>query len=86
MSSSFLSHSSGIEEEVIEIEISTTSMRGLLFFFGQAPNQEPEDFLSVGIDSEGRIEFRWDLGSGEGKIQSNVSVADGKKHKVNFQN
>lgn len=82
ISSSFLSHSNTVEEEIIEIEISTTSMRGLLFFHGQGPNEEPEDFLSVGIDSEGKIEFRWELGSGEAKVRSNVSVADGKRHKV----
>lgn len=77
-----ISNYGGEDGEVIELEISTTSMRGLLLFHGQAPLEEPADFLSVGIDEEGSIEFRWELGSGEAKVKSNHSVADGKRHKV----
>jgi len=82
LSSDLLPHDNPNEEEIIQLEISTTSKYGLILWHGQNPTDLlPSDYISVGL-SEGRVEFTWDLGDGEGQVLSDEAVDDDKKHLV----
>jgi hypothetical protein len=81
LDSELLPHDDADEEEIIQLEISTTSEYGLMFWHGQNPTDLPSDYLSVGLQ-DGKVEFAWDLGGGEGKVVSEKMVNDDKKHLV----
>jgi hypothetical protein len=82
---SFMPRNSPFTQEIVEIEISTKAASGgLLFWQGPLPTElDPDDFFSIGINSEGKVELSWDYGSGIVKAVSNLVVNDGEKHLVN---
>ncbi|CAG7838540.1 unnamed protein product [Allacma fusca] len=79
---SLMPHTSPTEGEIITLEISTTTAHGLIMWHGQPPSEvDPDDYLAVGLN-EGRVELRFELGSGEAVVETKERIDDGKKHKV----
>ena len=75
-------HSDSNKGEIITMELSTTTGHGIILWHGQPPSEvDPDDYLAIALN-EGHVEVRWELGSGEGRIESGERVDDGKKHKV----
>jgi hypothetical protein len=73
------------DEELVEFEISTKAGSGLLLWHGPSPMEvDPDDFFSVGINGEGKVELQWNFGTGTAKVTSMKSVNDGEKHKVSI--
>lgn len=70
--------------ETVELEISTKAASGgLIFWHGPNPSEvDPDDFFSIGVNGEGKVELQWDYGSGVAKAISNSNVTDGEKHLV----
>lgn len=70
--------------ETVELEISTkASSGGLIFWHGPTPTEiDPDDFFSIAVNREGKVELQWDYGSGVAKAVSNSIVNDGEKHLV----
>nr|CAD7392246.1 unnamed protein product [Timema cristinae] len=84
LKNSTLPHSSTTENEIINIEFSTTDQNGLIFWHGQAPETDGkgQDYLALAV-VDGFLEFSYELGSGPAQIQiNNVRVDDGKRHQV----
>jgi hypothetical protein len=83
-----LPHGSSNTDETIEVEFTTSSANGVIFWHGQSPDLEgrkPDgryhDYLSLAV-VDGFLEFGWELGSGPSKIVSRTRVDDGVRHRV----
>ncbi|XP_035706486.1 basement membrane-specific heparan sulfate proteoglycan core protein isoform X3 [Folsomia candida] len=81
---SFMYRSGPYVPETVELEISTkASSGGLIFWHGPTPTEiDPDDFFSIAVNREGKVELQWDYGSGVAKAVSNSIVNDGEKHLV----
>jgi len=83
LSKELLPHIHAAEQEIIELEISTTASHGILFWHGQPPTEVApmDDYLSVALN-DGKVEFRWELGSGPSNLVSEERVNNGSRQKV----
>jgi len=69
--------------ELIEFSLKTTQEEGLLFFYGQSNENgdNGKDFLAVSLNGT-KVEMTFELGSGVGRVQSNVIITDNTPHRV----
>jgi len=82
LSKDFIPHYRITDKEEIQFELTSSTGYGVLLWHGQTPVEvDPDDYMSIGF-TQGKLEFRWDLGSGAGNVISTHNVTDGKKHKV----
>uniref|UniRef100_A0A146MHL0 Laminin subunit alpha n=2 Tax=Lygus hesperus TaxID=30085 RepID=A0A146MHL0_LYGHE len=63
------------------IDVKTVASEGVVFF---TANPRSPDYISVFI-KDGKVNYGWDLGSGEALLESLTSVNDGKWHTIEFK-
>ncbi|CAL4124571.1 unnamed protein product, partial [Meganyctiphanes norvegica] len=70
----------------VELEFSTLESDGVLFWLGQQEtvSGRGQDYLSIAL-VDGRIEFSYELGTGEVKIKSPIRSDDGERHRLKIK-
>lgn len=72
-----------VEHKVsLEIDFKANSLEGILLYTQQSPSMaEGQDFLSLAL-VDGHVEFRYDLGTGQGLIRTPRRVTLGRWHRI----
>lgn len=80
------SHLTQSNQSLIMFRLKTTQSNGLLFFYGQASDVggSGKDFMAVSLNSS-KLEMTFELGSGHGRVFTDVPVANDRVHHVTIQ-